>query len=70
MMDIQQFAIAMLKRNPEIRNNQNAKEMIDCIEKNDASRGEQIANNILNSRGVSRNEAVSQARNFFSSFGL
>lgn len=64
-MDMMQFALGMLKRNPEIRNNPNAKEMIDCIEKNDASRGEQIANNILNSRGVSRNEAMSQAKSFF-----
>lgn len=69
-MDIHQFAMAMLKRNPKIRDNPNAREMIDCIEKNDASRGEQYANNILNSRGVSRNEAISQARNYFSSFGL
>ena len=64
-MDFRQFAIGMLKQNPNIRNNPNAKEMIDCIEKNDASRGEQIANNILNSRGVSRNEGMSQAKSFF-----
>lgn len=64
-MDMMKFALGMLKQNPNVRNNPNAKEMIDCIEKNDASRGEQIANNILNSRGISRNEAMSQARNFF-----
>lgn len=69
-MDIRQFAMRMLKQNPSIRDNPNAREMIDCIEKNDSSRGTEIANNILNSRGVSRNEGVSQARNFFSSFGL
>lgn len=38
---------------------------IDTIRSGDSSRGEQLAMNIINSMGISKDQAISQARQFF-----
>ena len=38
---------------------------IDVLKSNDANRGEQLARNICKSMGVSEQEALKQARQFF-----
>lgn len=60
-----QFALNMIERNPNIQNNPNAKSMIEVLRSGDTSRGEQMASNICDSMGVSREDAISQARGFF-----
>ena len=60
-----QFALGMIDRNPNIQNNPNAKNMIEVLRSGDANRGEQLAANICESMGISKEDAVSQARGFF-----
>lgn len=62
MMD---FALSMIERNPNLRNNPNAREMINVIRSGDAQRGQQIAQNLCNTYGVDKDQAISQARSFF-----
>ncbi len=64
-MDFRQFALDLIARNPNVGNNANAKAMIEVLKSGDNARGEQMANNILQSMGVSREDALSQAKGFF-----
>lgn len=59
------FALSMIERNPNIKNNPQAQTMIDAIRTGDNVRGEQIANNICQSYGVSKDDAISRAKSFF-----
>lgn len=47
------------------QNNPMATGMLDVIESGDARKGEEMADNICKSMGVSREEAISQARRYF-----
>lgn len=47
------------------QNNPMAQGMLDIIESGDTAKGEQVADNICKSMGVSRDEAISQARRYF-----
>lgn len=58
--------IGRLQQNPDIMNNQNAREMLNVVLTGDSKRGEEIANNILQSNGVSKEQALSQAQTYFS----
>lgn len=62
MMD---FALNLLSRNPNIANNPNAQNYISVIRSGDAAKGAEIANNICASYGISKEEALQQARGFF-----
>lgn len=59
------FALSMISRNPNIANNPRAQEYIEVIRSGDSVRGQQIANNICNSYGVSPQDATNQAKKFF-----
>lgn len=59
------FAMNMIKNNPQVANNPMAKEMINVIESGDSKRGEEIANNLCNTYGTSKEQAVSDAKKFF-----
>lgn len=63
--NIQQFALNLINRNPQIAKNPKAQEMIDVIRRGDANTGMQIANNICNTYGISREQAVQDASKFF-----
>lgn len=69
MFNAQQFAMNLIqqqmKQNPNFANNANMKSMIDVIQSGDAARGEQIANNLLSSMGVPKDQAIQQAKQFF-----
>lgn len=47
------------------QNNPMATGMLNVIESGDARKGEEMADNICKSMGVSREEAISQARRYF-----
>lgn len=64
-MDMMQFALNMIEKNPNVGNNPMARQMIEVLKSNDAKKGEEIANNLLNTYGVSREDAISQAKKFF-----
>lgn len=51
---------------PQLRNNPNAQHMLDVVRRGDAKSGEQIADNICRTMGVSREDAYNRAKAFFS----
>lgn len=63
--DPRQMAMNLLMRNPQIANNPQAQEYLQVIQNGDAERGQQIADNLCQTYGVSRDEAISQAKRFF-----
>ncbi len=58
MPNIFNFAIDMIKRNPQVKNNPMAQNYISAIENHDEARGTEIANNILNSYGLTKEQAM------------
>lgn len=54
-----------LAQNPQIANNPNAQNMINVIMSGDAQKGQQIAHNICQSYGISEQEALKQAKQYF-----
>lgn len=64
-MNPKDFAMSLITRNPQIANNPNAQGMIQAIQSNDSTKGEQIAKNLCDSYGISPQEAVQQAKRFF-----
>lgn len=56
----------LLKMNPQVANNPRAMEMLNVIQSGDTQKGEQIANNICKTYGISKEDATKQAENFFS----
>ena len=61
---IQQMAMKILKENPNIANNPNAQSMINVIQSGDEKKGQEIAENICKSMGVSKEDAIRQAEQF------
>lgn len=62
---LQAFAMNMLSQNPNISQNPQAQNYMNVIRSGDNARGEQIANNLCNSFGISREQALQMAMNFF-----
>lgn len=65
MDNMAKFAMNKLKSAPNIAKNPMAKEFMDILESGDTARGEQMANNILHSMGISREAALQNAMDFF-----
>ena len=65
MISPQQLVTRLVMSNPQIRSNPRAVEMLEVIERGDSARGEKIAENLCATYGVSRDEAVAQARRYF-----
>lgn len=63
--NIMGFALDMIRHNPALQNNPNAREMIDVIRSGDANRGQQIARNLCDTYGVKPEDAIAQAKSFF-----
>jgi hypothetical protein len=51
------MAMKILKENPNIANNPNAQSMINVIQSGDEKKGQEIAENICKSMGVSKEDA-------------
>ena len=62
MSRITDIAAMMVRNNPNIQNTPIAKAGIDAILNNNAQAGIQLANNILNSMGMTREQALNIAR--------
>lgn len=59
---------AMLKRlnaNPAIADNPQAQRYIQVLESGDAQQGEELANNLLETYGMTKEQAIEQAKRFF-----
>lgn len=63
--DPRQMAMNLISQNPNIANNPNAQEFIKVIQNGDSERGHQIADNLCQSYGMTRDEALKSAKSFF-----
>ena len=59
------FALMMISRNPRVANNPQFKQMIDVIQNGNDEQGQQIAENICKTYGVSKEAALPDAKRFF-----
>lgn len=59
------FALMMISRNPRVANNPQFKQMIDVIQNGNDEQGQQIAENICKTYGVSKEDALTDAKRFF-----
>lgn len=59
------FAMNMIQRNPQIANNPRAQQLISVIQNGNNEQGEKIANNLCESYGVTKEQALNDAKNFF-----
>ena len=55
----------LINNNPQVQNNPQAKEFINALQNNDSQKGEQIANNILKTYGLTKEQALEQAKKYF-----
>lgn len=60
-----QSMLKMLTANPAIADNPQARTYIDVLQSGDAAKGEEIANNLLETYGMTKEEALAKARQFF-----
>ena len=63
--DPRQMAMNLISQNPNIANNPNAQEFIKVIQNGDSVRGQQIADNLCQTYGISRDEALKNAKSYF-----
>lgn len=65
MLDPMAMLDRVIQRNPAVAQNPQAKAYIDLLRSGDAAKGEEVANNLLKTYGIDRDEALAQARRFF-----
>lgn len=65
MNDLKSFAMMLLRQNPNIMNNPQAQHMVSIIQNGDSRQGQQIAENLCKTYGISKEDAVQQAKQFF-----
>lgn len=61
----QQLIQQALQRNPNLQNNPQAQQYIQVLMSGDAQKGQELARNICGSFGVTPEEGVKQAQQFF-----
>lgn len=65
MFDPAKFAMQMIQNNPQIANNPMARQYLEVIQNGDSVKGQEVANNILKTYGLTKDQALSQAMQFF-----
>lgn len=65
MVNPRDFAMHMIRNNPSITNNPIAQNYINVLQSGDAQKGQQIAQNILNSYGMTKEQAMQQVQQIF-----
>lgn len=65
MVNPRDFAMRMIRNNPIITNNPIAQNYINVLQSGDAQKGQQIAQNILNSYGMTKEQAMQQVQQIF-----
>lgn len=60
--DPNQLLNFLLQSNPQIQNNPMAQSMLGVIQSGNAQQGEQIADNLCKTYGVTREQAIQQAQ--------
>lgn len=64
-MNLEQWALNLISQNPNIANNPRAQEYIKIIQNGDSKKGEEIANNLCQTYGMSKEDAIANAKKFF-----
>lgn len=65
MISMDQLLASLISRNPQIASNPRSKAMLDLITSGDKANGEELADNLCRTYGVTRDEALAQAKQFF-----
>lgn len=61
-INIMQFAMNNLQNNPQIQSSEMGQNFMNILQTGNAKAGEEMANNILHSYGLSKEEAIRQAQ--------
>lgn len=62
-INIMQFAMNSLQNNPNVQNSEMGRTFMNILQNNDSKAGEEMANNILRSYGLSQQDGIQQAQN-------
>ena len=62
---LMQFAMNLINRNPKVAKNPVAQQLIGVIQNGSEEQGQAIAENICNSYGVTKEQALEDAKKFF-----
>lgn len=65
MPNMEQFALNMIQNSPKCKNNKMAQELADILKSHDNKRGEEMANNLLQTYGSSKEDGIQKAKKFF-----
>lgn len=65
MISPMQFLISQIQQNSNITNNPQAQSYIQIIQSGDQKKGEEIAQNLLKSYGMTKEQGMAQVRQFF-----
>lgn len=63
--NMRDMALNLLMQNSNVANNPNAQELIQVIQNGDSVKGEQIAQNLCDTYGMSKEDAIRNAKSFF-----
>lgn len=65
MNSLEMFALNRLQSNPQFASNPQAQALMNAIQNGDSAKGEEVARNICKTMGMSEEEALKQAKQFF-----
>ena len=65
MLNMRDFAMNLISSNPQFAQNPQAQELINVIRQGDSVKGEQIATNICQTYGITPQQAIAHARQYF-----
>lgn len=65
MISPMQFLMAQIQQNPNLANNPQAQSYIQIIQSGDQKKGEEIAQNLLKSYGMTKEQGMAQVKRFF-----
>lgn len=65
MIDPKQLALLLAQRNPMVANSPQAQQMLQIIQNGNQEQGAQIAENLCRTMGMSKDDALTQAKQFF-----
>lgn len=65
MITPMQFLQNAMRQNPNIANNPQAQNFLQILQNSDSQKGQQVAENLLNTYGMTKEQGMNQVRNFF-----
>lgn len=67
MPNPQQMINFLINSNPQIQNNPNAQQMLQVVQSGNRTQGEQLADNLCKTYGITREQATQQAQQWLMS---